>query len=219
MYADRLDRELAVIAEKDFPGYFLIVHDLVAVAREKRILCQGRGSAANSLVCYLLHITAVDPVRFGLPFERFLATTREEEPDIDVDFDSDRREEVIQHVYAKYGRRNAAQVANVITYRPKLAVRDVAKALGYSTGQQDAWSKQVESWGSVSTTTADHDIPPAVVDLAGQLLGFPATWASTPAAWCSPTGRWARSARSSTPARRSAPCCSGTRTTAHRWGW
>ncbi|SDO21357.1 error-prone DNA polymerase [Klenkia soli] len=173
VYADRLDRELAVIAEKDFPGYFLIVHDLVAVARAKRILCQGRGSAANSLVCYLLHITAVDPVRFGLPFERFLATTREEEPDIDVDFDSDRREEVIQHVYAKYGRRNAAQVANVITYRPKLAVRDVAKALGHSTGQQDAWSKQVESWGSVATTTADHDIPPAVVELAGQLLGFP----------------------------------------------
>ena len=171
-YGQRLERELAVIEAKDFPGYFLIVHDLVAVARQKGILCQGRGSAANSLVCYLLHITAVDPVFFGLPFERFLSTTRDEEPDIDVDFDSDRREEVIQHVYRTYGRRNAAQVANVITYRPKLAVRDVAKALGYSTGQQDAWSKQVEAWGSVATTD-DHDIPPAVVELSGQLLGFP----------------------------------------------
>ncbi|MEI4272465.1 error-prone DNA polymerase [Klenkia sp. LSe6-5] len=171
-YTDRVHRELAVIGEKDFPGYFLIVHDLVAFARGRGILCQGRGSAANSLVCYLLDITAVDPVRFGLPFERFLASTREEEPDIDVDFDADRREEVIQYVYDRYGRTNAAQVANVITYRPKLAVRDVAKALGHSTGQQDAWSKQVEAWGSVATA-ADHDIPEAVVDLAGELLGFP----------------------------------------------
>ncbi|GHE11952.1 error-prone DNA polymerase [Klenkia taihuensis] len=171
-YAQRVDRELDVIEAKDFPGYFLIVHDLVAYARQRGILCQGRGSAANSLVCYLLEITAVDPVRFGLPFERFLSTTRDEEPDIDVDFDSDRREEVIQYVYGRYGRRNAAQVANVITYRPKLAVRDVAKALGYSTGQQDAWSKQVETWGSVATTE-EHDIPPAVVEMAEQLLGFP----------------------------------------------
>lgn len=171
-YARRIDRELDVIEAKDFPGYFLIVHDLVAYARQRGILCQGRGSAANSLVCYLLQITAVDPVRFGLPFERFLSTTRDEEPDIDVDFDSDRREEVIQYVYGRYGRRNAAQVANVITYRPKLAVRDVAKALGYSTGQQDAWSKQVETWGSVATTD-EHDIPPAVVEMAEQLLGFP----------------------------------------------
>ncbi|MCO7221307.1 error-prone DNA polymerase [Klenkia sp. PcliD-1-E] len=171
-YARRVDRELDVIEAKDFPGYFLIVHDLVAFARQRGILCQGRGSAANSLVCYLLEITAVDPVRFGLPFERFLSTTRDEEPDIDVDFDSDRREEVIQYVYGRYGRRNAAQVANVITYRPKLAVRDVAKALGYSTGQQDAWSKQVETWGSVATTD-EHDIPPAVVEMAEQLLGFP----------------------------------------------
>jgi len=171
-YAQRVDRELDVIEAKDFPGYFLIVHDLVAYARQRGILCQGRGSAANSLVCYLLEITAVDPVRFGLPFERFLSTTRDEEPDIDVDFDSDRREEVIQYVYGRYGRRNAAQVANVITYRPKLAVRDVAKALGYSTGQQDAWSKQVETWGSVATTD-EHDIPPAVVEMAEQLLGFP----------------------------------------------
>ena len=98
------------------------------------------------MVCYVLGITAVDPIVYDLPFERFLSATRDEEPDIDVDFDSDRREEVIQEVYRRYGRRNAAQVANVISYRPKSAVRDMAKALGYSTGQQDAWSKQIDSW-------------------------------------------------------------------------
>ncbi|MFP5282527.1 MAG: PHP domain-containing protein, partial [Actinomycetes bacterium] len=146
---ERLQRELAVIEAKDFPGYFLIVHDMVKFARERGILCQGRGSAANSVVCYVLGITAVDPILYGLPFERFLSTTRDEEPDIDVDFDSDRREEVIQEVYRRYGRHNAAQVANVISYRPKSAVRDMAKALGYSTGQQDAWSKQIDAFGSM----------------------------------------------------------------------
>ncbi|UPK77180.1 error-prone DNA polymerase [Nocardioidaceae bacterium SCSIO 66511] len=169
---DRLERELAVIEDLDFPGYFLIVHDIVAYARERGILCQGRGSAANSAVCYALGITAVDSIRFNLPFERFLSATREEEPDIDVDFDSDRREEVIQYVYAKYGRRNAAQVANVISYRPKSAVRDMAKALGHSTGQQDAWSKQIDAWGSI-VSSDDHDIPTPVVELSEQLLKAP----------------------------------------------
>src|SRR5262245_13570829 len=169
---ERIERELQVIEDKDFPGYFLIVHEIVTYAKGHNILCQGRGSAANSVVCYLLDITAVDPMFFDLPFERFLSTTRDEEPDIDVDFDSGRREEVIQHVYEVYGRRNAAQVANVITYRPKLAIRDMAKALGHSTGQQDAWSKQVDSWGVVGAST-DHDIPGPVIDLAEQLLRFP----------------------------------------------
>ncbi|WIB27449.1 error-prone DNA polymerase [Curtobacterium sp. MCSS17_015] len=169
---ERIERELAVIEDKGFPGYFLIVRDMVQYARGRGILCQGRGSAANSAVCYLLEITAVDSIRYGLPFERFLSAMRDEEPDIDVDFDSDRREEVIQYVYDKYGRFNAAQVANVITYRPKGAVRDMAKALGHSPGQQDAWSKQVERWGSV-TESQDHDIPEPVVDLAQQVLGFP----------------------------------------------
>src|SRR5215204_3032327 len=169
---ERLQRELAVIEEKDFPGYFLIVHDMVAFAREKEILCQGRGSAANSVVCYVLGITAVDPILFELPFERFLSASREEEPDIDVDFDSDRREEVIQEVYHRYGRHNAAQVANVISYRPKSAVRDMAKALGYSTGQQDAWSTQIDTYGGIPAD-CDHDIPRPVVDLADQLLRAP----------------------------------------------
>jgi error-prone DNA polymerase len=169
---ERIEKELAVIETKDFPGYFLIVHDIVHFAKNQGILCQGRGSAANSAVCYVLGITAVDSIYYRLPFERFLSSLRDEEPDIDVDFDSDRREEVIQYVYRTYGRLNAAQVANVITYRPKFAVRDMAKALGYSTGQQDAWSKQVERWGG-QVASGDHDIPDAVVELAQQVLTFP----------------------------------------------
>jgi error-prone DNA polymerase len=169
---ERIEKELAVIEAKDFPGYFLIVHDIVQFAKSHGILCQGRGSAANSAVCFVLGITAVDSIFYRLPFERFLSSLRDEEPDIDVDFDSDRREEVIQYVYERYGRLNAAQVANVITYRPKFAVRDMAKALGYSTGQQDAWSKQVERWGGVASSD-DHDIPAPVVDLAAQVLTFP----------------------------------------------
>ena len=168
----RLQRELTVIEQKDFAGYFLIVHDMVSFARGRGILCQGRGSAANSVVCYVLGITAVDPVKYQLPFERFLSTTRDEEPDIDVDFDSDRREEVIQEVYRRYGRRNAAQVANVISYRPKSSVRDMAKALGYSTGQQDAWSKQIDTWGEVPTGD-EHGIPVPVIELATQLMTAP----------------------------------------------
>ncbi|WP_334171038.1 error-prone DNA polymerase [Sinomonas sp.] len=180
----RIEQELDVIERKDFPGYFLIVHELVQFARSRGILCQGRGSAANSAVCYLLGITAVDSIRYRLPFERFLSSLREEEPDIDVDFDSDRREEVIQHAYEKYGRANAAQVANVVSYRPKNAVRDVAKALGYSQGQQDAWSKRLERWDALSAaqrsdgargehSSDDDGIPPRVLSLAEQLLGAP----------------------------------------------
>ncbi|KQY98793.1 DNA polymerase III subunit alpha [Microbacterium sp. Root53] len=170
---DRIERELAVIEQKDFPGYFLIVHDIVAEARRRGILCQGRGSAANSAVCYLLGITAVDAIAYDLPFERFLSTLRDEEPDIDVDFDSDRREEIIQWVYERYGRERAAQVANVIQYRPKNAVRDMARALGFSPGQQDAWSKQVEGWGAGLETGPDHDIPDQVIEYATELLKAP----------------------------------------------
>ncbi|WP_369045135.1 error-prone DNA polymerase [Sinomonas sp. P10A9] len=172
---ERIEKELAVIEKKDFPGYFLIVHEIVQFARSRGILCQGRGSAANSAVCYLLSITAVDSIAYQLPFERFLSSLREEEPDIDVDFDSDRREEVIQHVYAKYGRTNAAQVANVVSYRPKNAVRDAAKALGYGQGQQDAWSKRLERWDALSEGRSDDadGIPARVVALAEQFLGYP----------------------------------------------
>jgi len=169
----RIARELDVIEEKDFPGYFLIVHGIVTEARRLGILCQGRGSAAASAVCYLLGITAVDPILYRLPFERFLATTRTEEPDIDVDFDSDRREEIIQWVYREYGRERAAQVANVIQYRPKNAVRDMARALGHSPGQQDAWSRQVDGWGTGLEPVEGHDIPENVLAYAGELLKAP----------------------------------------------
>ncbi|WP_307364440.1 error-prone DNA polymerase [Microbacterium murale] len=169
----RIDRELNVIEEKDFPGYFLIVHGIVAEAKRRGILCQGRGSAAASAVCYLLGITAVDPILYGLPFERFLASTRTEEPDIDVDFDSGRREEIIQWVYEQYGRERAAQVANVIQYRPKNAVRDMARALGYSPGQQDAWSRQVDGWGADLMPVDGHDIPETVLEYASDVLKAP----------------------------------------------
>ncbi|MDF2848895.1 MAG: error-prone polymerase, partial [Oerskovia sp.] len=145
----QIDHELAIIEQLGFPGYFLIVYDLVEFCRARGILAQGRGSAANSAVCYALGITAVDAVKHGLLFERFLAPERDGPPDIDVDIESVRREEVIQYVYERFGRTHAAQVANVISYRPKSAVRDAARALGHDVGQQDAWSKSIERWGSL----------------------------------------------------------------------
>jgi error-prone DNA polymerase len=171
----QLDHELTVIEELGFPGYFLIVADIVDFCRGRGIYCQGRGSAANSAVCYALGITRVDAVRWNLLFERFLAPARDGPPDIDLDIESDRREEAIQYVYERYDRRHAAQVANVVAYRAKSAVRDMAKALGYSPGQQDAWSKQIDRWAPVKDTVADnhHDVPVTVLELAGQLEDFP----------------------------------------------
>ncbi|HEY2794131.1 MAG TPA: PHP domain-containing protein, partial [Micromonosporaceae bacterium] len=169
----RIDKELALIEELNFPGYFLVVWEIVDFCKRSDIFCQGRGSAANSVVCFALGITNVDPVsedNRGLIFERFLAPERDGPPDIDVDIESDRREEVIQHVYDRYDRQHAAQVANVISYRPKSAVRDVARAFGYSPGQQDAWSKQIERWGSVS---AQDGIPEHVQRYANELLEAP----------------------------------------------
>ncbi|MEU8896969.1 error-prone DNA polymerase [Nocardia sp. NPDC048505] len=168
----QLEHELAVITTLGFPGYFLVVHDIVTFCKEHDILCQGRGSAANSAVCYAIGITNVDPVANNLLFERFLSQERDGPPDIDIDIESDRREEAIQHVYAKYGRDYAAQVANVITYRGKSAVRDAARALGFSPGQQDAWSKQVNRWTGVANET-DTGIPAEVLRLAGDIEGLP----------------------------------------------
>jgi DNA polymerase III alpha subunit len=169
----QIEREIDLIGRLDLAGYFLIVWDLVEYCRRHDILVQGRGSAANSAVCYALGITAVDPVGMELLFERFLSEERGEWPDIDLDLPSgDRRERVIQYVYERYGRTNAAQVANVITYRAKSSVRDMAKALGYATGQQDAWSKQVDAWGRVEVTAGqdDNDIPVAVLQLADAVV-------------------------------------------------
>ncbi|HEX3539995.1 MAG TPA: error-prone DNA polymerase [Acidimicrobiales bacterium] len=171
----QIDHELDMIERLGFAGYFLIVWDIVQFCRTHDIYCQGRGSAANSAVCYALGITNADAVGLGLLFERFLSPERDGPPDIDVDIESDRREEAIQYVYQHYGRQHAAQVANVITYRPRSAVRDVGKALGYAQGQLDAWSKQVDGWGPLSATVGhpDHDIPDAVLTLAGELQHAP----------------------------------------------
>ncbi|MFC4004458.1 error-prone DNA polymerase [Prauserella oleivorans] len=171
----QLDHELRIIEQLGFPGYFLIVWDIVEFCRRNDILCQGRGSAANSAVCYALGITKVDPVKWRLLFERFLAPDRDGYPDIDLDIESDRREEAIQYVYRKHGRLRTAQVANVITYRARSAVRDAARALGHSPGQQDAWSKQIDRWGPLRHTRGetDHDIPEPVLALAAALEDFP----------------------------------------------
>ncbi|MBT0566785.1 error-prone DNA polymerase [Williamsia sp. CHRR-6] len=171
----QIEHELAIIESLNFPGYFLVVHDIVDFCKRSGILCQGRGSAANSAVCYALGVTNVDPVRNSLLFERFLSPERDGPPDIDVDIESDRREEAIQHVYATYGREYSAQVANVITYRGRSSVRDMARALGYSVGQQDAWSKQVSRWGRAvdESENPEHDIPDDVLDLAQQISGMP----------------------------------------------
>jgi error-prone DNA polymerase len=168
----QIDRELDMIEKLCFPGYFLVVYDIVKFCRDNDILCQGRGSAANSAVCYALHITNVDAVKWNMLFERFLAPERDGPPDIDVDIESGRREEAIQYVFNKYGRRHTAQVANVISYRPRSAVRDIAKAFGHSPGQQDAWSKQIDRWGSVATADLE-EIPDEVVAYANELLTFP----------------------------------------------
>jgi error-prone DNA polymerase len=161
-----------MIEHLGFAGYFLIVWDIVEFCRTHDIFCQGRGSAANSAVCYALGITKADAVGLGLLFERFLSPERDGPPDIDVDIESGRREEAIQYVYRRYGRGAAAQVANVITYRPKSAVRDMGKALGAAQGQLDAWSKQVDAWGPLSSTT-DHEIPAPVMALAAEVQHFP----------------------------------------------
>ena len=177
----QIDHELDVIEQLGFPGYFLVVWDIVTFCRRHDIYCQGRGSAANSAVCFALGITNADAVRLGLLFERFLSPARDGPPDIDIDIESGRREEVIQYVYERYGRLHAAQVANVITYRPRSAVRDAARALGYAPGSVDAWSKQLGHHHRLAPLVAErdpqgrpvHDVPPAVVELAAQLEGLP----------------------------------------------
>ena len=139
----QLDKELSLIADLDYGGYFLTMWEIVQFCRQQQILCQGRGSAANSAVCYCLGITAIDPVRMGLLFERFLSRERAEPPDIDLDIEHQRREEVIQWVYARYGRRHAAMVANFIRYRARSAVRDVGKALGIPQTALDRVAKML----------------------------------------------------------------------------
>jgi error-prone DNA polymerase len=170
--------ELDVIEQLNFPGYFLVLVDIVTFCREHDIYCQGRGSAANSAVCYALGVTKADAVALGLLFERFLSPERDGPPDIDLDIEHQRREEVIQYVYAKYGRERAAQVANVITYRPKSALREMAKAVGLSPGHADALTKWLDRWGhdKGSFDTLRDEGPPVpalALTLAEQVLDFP----------------------------------------------
>jgi error-prone DNA polymerase len=178
----QLDHELALIGKLNYAPYFLTVYDIVRFARAQGILCQGRGSAANSAVCYCLSITAVDPDQSDLLFERFISEERGEPPDIDVDFEHERREEVIQHIYATYGRERAGLAATVIRYRARSAVRDVGKVMGLSSDVVGALASQV--WGSHSDGGAEEQVreiglDPAdrrlrlTLDLTHQLIGFP----------------------------------------------
>jgi error-prone DNA polymerase len=178
----QVGHELSLIAELRYEPYFLTVHDIVRFARERGILCQGRGSAANSAVAFCLGITEVDPARAEMLFERFVSRERNEPPDIDVDFEHQRREEVIQYVYGKYGRERAALAATVITYRRRSAVRDVGKALGLDPVQVDRIARQF-SWGDGGATAgkrlAEAGFDPRnpviarLLALSGEILGFP----------------------------------------------
>ncbi len=178
----QIEHELDVIEQLNFPGYFLVLVDIVEFCRIHDIYCQGRGSAANSAVCYALGVTKADAVELGLLFERFLSLERDGPPDIDLDIEHQRREEVIQYVYGKYGRERAAQVANVITYRPRSALREMAKAVGLSPGHADALTKWIDRWGhdsgSFDTLRDHHDagappVPKLALELAEQVLDFP----------------------------------------------
>jgi error-prone DNA polymerase len=177
-----VDHELALIAELQYEAYFLTVEDIVAFARREKILCQGRGSAANSAVCYALGITEVDPSRMSMLFERFISRERNEPPDIDVDFEHQRREQVMQYVYNKYGRDRAALAATLITYRPKSATRDVGKALGLDLAQVDRLSGVFAWWDGRRIDPArireagfdpENPLIMRLVALTGDLMGFP----------------------------------------------
>jgi error-prone DNA polymerase len=178
--ATQLDKELALVDELDYGGYFLTMHEIVEFCRSREILCQGRGSAANSVLCYALGVTAVDPMRIDLLFERFLSRERNEPPDIDLDVMHERREEVIQHIYTKYGRDRAAMVANVVRYQPRSAVRDVGKALGMSETTLDRVAKLLAHAAALT----DNQLRQAGLDphaplhrhlvrLAGEILNTP----------------------------------------------
>jgi error-prone DNA polymerase len=177
-----LEHELILIAELGYEPYFLTVHDIVRFARSRGILCQGRGSAANSAVCFCLGITEVDPARMEMLFERFISRERGEPPDIDVDFEHQRREEVIQYIYRKYGRDRAALAASLITYRPKSAVRDVGKALGMAPDQVDRLARNLNWWDGQAVAperVREVGLDPynplilRTMRLVHELLGFP----------------------------------------------
>ena len=177
----QIEHELTLIGELGYEHFFLTVYDIVRFARRRGILCQGRGSAANSAVCYCLHITAVDPARSNMLFERFLSRERNEPPDIDVDFESSRREEVMQYIYQKYGRDRAALAATLITYRRKSALRDTGKALGLGRQQLERLTQNLVWWEKDLSEqrlreagfAPDNPVVQRLLILAGELIGFP----------------------------------------------
>jgi error-prone DNA polymerase len=178
----QIEKELALISEKAYEPYFLTVYDIVRFARSENILCQGRGSAANSAVCYCLGITEVDPSRMQMLFERFISRERDEPPDIDVDFEHERREEVMQYIYEKYGRHRAALAAALITYRPRSALKDVGKALGMDADSLHRLSRSHQWWDGrhidprrVEEAGFDPDsrIVTKLIELSAALIGFP----------------------------------------------
>jgi len=177
-----LTHELALIEQLKFAPYFLTVYDIVRFANEQKILCQGRGSAANSAVCYCLGITAVDPTEIDLLFERFISANRNEPPDIDVDFEHERREEVIQYIYEKYGRHRAGLAATVITFRARSAIREVGKAMGLSEDIVGAMARMTWGWSSKGIAAEqvrqagldpDNQLIAMALSMAGELIGFP----------------------------------------------
>ena len=179
---ENIEHELTLIAELNFEPFFLTVHDVVDYARSQNILCQGRGSAANSAVCYCLRITEVDPSRMAMLFERFISKERNEPPDIDVDFEHERREEVIQYIYGKYGRERAALAATVICYRPRSALRDVGKAMGLDLTEVDRLARGMQWWDGqkidperIRASGFDPDDPliARMISLTAEILGFP----------------------------------------------
>jgi error-prone DNA polymerase len=169
----QIARELDVIERLHFPGYFLIVHNIVEFCEDNDILCQGRGSAANSAVCFALGITNVDPVSHHLLFERFLSEGRDGPPDIDLDIEHRRREEVIQYVYRRYGRDRAALVANVISYRPRMALRDAGRALGHTPDEADAWAREIGPGPAADGEPLPSRVPAAVKELAARMQRLP----------------------------------------------
>ena len=178
----QLNHELQLIKQLNYAPYFLTVYEIVRFAKSQNILCQGRGSAANSSVCYFLGITAVDPSQIELLFERFISSARNEPPDIDIDFEHDRREEIIQHIYAKYGRDRVGMTATFVCYRARSAIRDIGKALGISSDIINTLSKTI--WGSSKRPVNTDDVLETnlnpldkklqlALKLAEELIGFP----------------------------------------------
>jgi error-prone DNA polymerase len=224
---DNIERELRLIEELKFEPFFLTVHDVVEYARSQNILCQGRGSAANSAVCYCLRITEVDPSRMSMLFERFISKERNEPPDIDVDFEHERREEVIQYIYGKYGRERAALAATVICYRPRSALRDVGKALGLDLAQVDRLARGMQWWDGqrvdperIRASGFDPKDPviARLIAITAEILGFPRHLSQHVGGFVIARGRLDELVPSRMPPCPTAPSSNGTRMIWMRWG-